>query len=83
MFDAKEQCLSLQPYMVSVRRRLHEHPELAGREFETVRFIKDELERMGIEYINIPDGGVLGLRISHAGKTCHKDKQHGQKCQGQ
>ncbi|MBR0441904.1 MAG: amidohydrolase [Firmicutes bacterium] len=70
MFDAKEQCLSLQPYMVSVRRRLHEHPELAGREFETVRFIRDELERMGIEYINIPDGGVLGIINDGAeGKT--------------
>ncbi|MBR0113668.1 MAG: amidohydrolase [Firmicutes bacterium] len=70
MFDPRQQCFDALPYMISVRRRLHENPELAGREFMTVRFIRDELERMGIEYINIPDGGVLGIINGKAeGKT--------------
>lgn len=59
-----------QDYMVSARRYLHENPELSGPEFNTIRYIKDELEQMGIEYIEVENGGVLGfIRGKEGGKT--------------
>ena len=46
-------------YAVDVRRYLHVHAEPTSREFETVKFIQRELEKIGLKYVNIPDGGVL------------------------
>ena len=31
-------------YMVRIRRHMHEYPEMTGQEFETLEFIKKELE---------------------------------------
>ena len=53
-------------YMVGIRRQLHEHPEITGQEFETLEFIKKELGAMGIEYVEVPDGGIVGQ--IHGGK---------------
>ena len=46
-------------YAVEMRRHFHRHPEPTSREFETVRFLCGQLDRMGISYVNIPDGGIL------------------------
>jgi len=46
-------------YTVSIRRKLHENPELSGFEFETIKLICSELDKLGIPYVNIRDGGVL------------------------
>ncbi len=48
-------------YIISMRRYFHENPELSGKEFNTVAKICEELSRMGIEYLEIPDGGILGI----------------------
>ena len=47
-------------YIVSMRRYLHEHPELSDHEDETCKKISEELTAMGIENVEIPHGGVLG-----------------------
>lgn len=46
-------------YAITMRRYFHVYAEPTSREFGTVRRICRELENMRIEYINIPDGGVL------------------------
>ena len=44
----KESAKELEPYIVECRRHLHAHPELGEQEVETTRFIKGELETLGI-----------------------------------
>ena len=53
-------------YMVRIRRHMHEYPEMTGQEFETLEFIKKELDALGIEYVEVPDGGIVGQ--IHGGK---------------
>lgn len=47
--------------VVEYRRHIHENPELSGVEFETLKYIKAHLERVGIPYQEIPNGGILGF----------------------
>ncbi len=68
--DLLQACREELEYAVAVRRYLHENPEPAAYELQTVRFILSELEKSSIEAVNIPDGGVLGfLRGALPGKT--------------
>eukprot|EP00262_Sarcandra_glabra_P015886 TRINITY_DN5003_c3_g2_i2.p1 TRINITY_DN5003_c3_g2~~TRINITY_DN5003_c3_g2_i2.p1 ORF type:complete len:448 (+),score=80.56 TRINITY_DN5003_c3_g2_i2:111-1454(+) len=49
-------------WMVGVRRRLHENPELGFEEFETSKLIRSELDEMGIPYkYPIAITGVVGI----------------------
>ena len=57
-------------YMLTLRRDIHAHPELSGKEFRTQALILRELEAMGIEAGPCADTGVLGLlRGGKDGKT--------------
>ncbi len=38
----------LNDYLISIRRHLHQYPELSTKEFETTKFIQKELEEIGI-----------------------------------
>nr|DAD31041.1 TPA_asm: hypothetical protein HUJ06_009892 [Nelumbo nucifera] len=37
-------------WLKKIRRKIHEHPELAYEEYETSKLIRSELDQMGIEY---------------------------------
>ena len=51
-------------YVRSCYRHLHAHPELSFCEFETSRFVQNELDKMGIPYkAGIGETGVLGKII--------------------
>lgn len=52
------------------RRYLHEHPEVSRQEENTVAFIKQRLETLGISYVEVPKGGILAfLGAEDAQKT--------------
>ena len=53
-------------YAVKIRRHLHENPELTSFEFNTLELIKNELTSMGIEWVEVPNGGIVGQ--IHGGK---------------
>ncbi|KAL9994547.1 putative peptidase M20, amidohydrolase, bacterial exopeptidase dimerization [Helianthus debilis subsp. tardiflorus] len=49
-------------WMIGIRRRIHEHPELGYEEFETSRVIRDELDKLGIRYeFPVAVTGVVGF----------------------
>lgn len=49
------------PYMIETRRYLHKHPEVSYKEFETTKFIKNELDKMGIPYDSPLETGCIGI----------------------
>lgn len=49
----------LLPRVITIRRHLHKHPELSFKEFNTVAFIADELEAMGIPFERMVDTGIV------------------------
>lgn len=52
----------LSEWMVGIRRKLHENPELGFEEFETSRVIREELDKLGIPYkYPLAVTGVLGF----------------------
>jgi amidohydrolase len=49
---------------------LHEHPELSGQEFETAKFIKAEIAKLGLPVTNVPGTGFYAVLDTHKpGKT--------------
>ena len=48
--------------LINLRHHLHRHPELSFKEFETTRFLKDQLAELGIELVEIGlTTGVIGI----------------------
>ncbi len=48
-------------YMVQTRRHLHQHPEVSYREYETTKFIKSELDKLGIKHESPLETGCVGI----------------------
>jgi len=65
--DSAEQC---KEQIISWRREIHAHPEIAWKESHTGDMVARELENLGIEVKRIAQTGVLGiLKGARAGKT--------------
>ncbi|MFO3666030.1 M20 family metallopeptidase [Anaerococcus sp. ENR0831] len=59
MYEKKAQ--ELFDYTVDIRRKIHENPELSGQEEKTVELVKKELKEIGIDFVDVNKGGVLGF----------------------
>ncbi len=55
--------------LVAIRRHLHQHPELSGREFETTEFIAGKLREMGVPYRLGPDNRGLVVDLGNPEPT--------------
>lgn len=59
MTSITQQVLAQEAYIVALRRHFHQHPEVSLQEFETIQRIREELEALGLPYINVGETGVL------------------------
>ena len=70
MARISQEVLDLKEYISQTRRWLHMHPEPSLKEFETSRFIQNELDKEGISYKLIGDTSILAeIQGDHPGKT--------------
>ncbi|WP_300381993.1 M20 family metallopeptidase [Clostridium sp.] len=56
-----KEAMTIKEELVSIRRKLHENPELGMEEFETSKFIKRFLKSEGIEFKEYAITGVCGI----------------------
>ena len=56
--------------IITIRRQLHQHPELSFQEFHTSKLIRGILDRWGIEYTfpHVKTGIVARIKGNHPGK---------------
>lgn len=59
--DILQQAKDTFDYMVQHRRHIHRHPELTGKEDQTVAYILEQLKTLNIPTIEVENGGVLGF----------------------
>ena len=75
--DIMKEALAIEAQVIAWQEHFHVNAELSQKEEHTVEVIIRHLEKLGIEYVNVPDGGVLGfIRGGKPGKTvllrgCH------------
>lgn len=69
--NVKELAKEQESYVIQCRHYLHSHPELSTKEVNTTRFIKEELEKMGVEVQEFE--GIIGcvgtIKGDKPGKT--------------
>ncbi len=67
--EIKRLAEEIYPFQVNLRRHLHQHPELSNMEFETTKFIKEQLKKSGIDIKPLKmRTGTVGL-INHRMKN--------------
>ena len=50
----------IESYIIDWRRHFHAHPELSNEEFETLKTLMGEFDKLGIEYVEVTNGGIIG-----------------------
>lgn len=65
-----EHVKNIEDYLVTTRRHLHENPELSHEEFETSKYLKEEVRKLGLEIIETKGTGFVAvLDTGREGKT--------------
>jgi len=65
--DIHQQAQNISAELIAIRRHLHQHPELSFQEYETQKFVKSELEKIGFQ--NIITKANTGLVVTIEGKN--------------
>lgn len=67
----KNRAKELEPETIRVRTYLYEHPELSSEEYETVKFLKEEINKIGLLIEEVPGstGFTALLDTGKPGKT--------------
>lgn len=61
--DVISEVKNIFPEIIEHRRNIHKNPELSFQEFETAKYIRDELDKLGIEwkaYANTGTAAIIG-----------------------
>jgi amidohydrolase len=57
-------------YVIALRRHFHQYPEPSWEEFQTSKYIKNELDKMGISYKSVAKTGIVAIiEGNYSGKT--------------
>ena len=58
-------------YQVTMRRYFHENPEISTKEYNTSKVVKDELTKMGVEWVpcGLETGVLATIKGAKPGKT--------------
>lgn len=68
--DIKQLAKENRDYVISLRRHFHQYPELSMEEYETSKKVKEELDKMGIEYRSAANTGIIAtIKGDKPGKT--------------
>lgn len=60
----------VEEYVKTTRGYLHENPEISGLEFETSKFLKSEVKKMGLPIEDVSKTGFIAtLNFANPGKT--------------
>ena len=70
--NIKESAQKYSDYIVEIRRKIHENPELSTQEFETSKLIMQELDKIGVPYVqcgSLGTGVLATIQGAKPGKT--------------
>lgn len=68
--DIKQLVDKNENYLIEMRRYLHRHPELSGEEYETSKFLKNEIEKYNMPIQQASNTGFIAtLDTGKPGKT--------------
>ena len=59
--DILKEALAIEQQVIAWQEHFHVNAELSQKEEHTVEVILDHLNKLGIQCVNVPDGGVLGF----------------------
>lgn len=67
----QENAKKLEEETIGIRKYLHEHPELSSEEYETVKFLKEEIGKLDVQIEDVPNstGFTVLLDTGREGKT--------------
>lgn len=64
MFVDSQDIKNIIPEVVDIRRYMHAHPEISEEEYETSKYIKKCLEKLGLEAEIVGDTGVVSMLMN-------------------
>ena len=67
--DIKKETKAIGKQIISLRKHFHKHPELGLLEYETSKKIKEELDKIGVSYIETAETGVIASLGKNGGRV--------------